>query len=149
LEHPGELAKLQKDPGLIDQAVEELTRWTSPVNYMKRTATQDTVVGGQGIAAGDSLVMFYASANHDEDVFKDPFEFRIDRKIERHLAFGVGEHFCLGANLAKRSQRALWAEFAKRLESVELIGEPERIHSAFVVGLKHLPVRYRIRPSQC
>ena len=147
LEHPGEFAKLQNDPSLIDQAVEELTRWTSPVNYMKRTATEDTVVGGQQISAGDRLVMFYASANRDEGVFGDPFQFRIDRKVERHLAFGVGEHFCLGANLAKRSQRALWLELAKRLESVELIGEPERIHSAFVVGLKHLPVRYRIRPA--
>ena len=113
LEHPEELAKLQRDPGLIDQAVDELTRWTSPVNYMKRTATEDTVVGGQPIAAGDRLVLFYASANRDEDVFDDPFEFRIDRPIERHLAFGVGEHFCLGANLAKRSQRALWLELAR------------------------------------
>jgi cytochrome P450 len=148
LEHPEELAKLQHDPGLIDQAVDELTRWTSPVNYMKRTATEDTVVGGQAITAGDRLVLFYASANRDEDVFDDPFEFRIDRPIERHLAFGVGEHFCLGANLAKRSQRALWLELAQRLESVELTGAAEWIHSSFVVGLKHLPVRYRLRPAQ-
>ena len=96
-EHPDELARLQHDPDLIDQAVEELTRWTSPVNYMKRTATEDAVIGGQQIAAGDSVVMFYASANRDEDVFDDPFRFRIDRKIDRHLAFGVGEHFCLGS----------------------------------------------------
>ncbi len=148
LEHPEELAKLQRDPGLIDRAVDELTRWTSPVNYMKRTATEDTVVGGRSIAAGDRLVLFYASANRDEDVFDDPFEFRIDRPIERHLAFGVGEHFCLGANLAKRSQRALWLELAQRLESVEPTGDAERIHSSFVVGLKHLPVRYRIRPAR-
>jgi cytochrome P450 len=147
LQHPEELAKLQNDPSLIDQAVEELTRWTSPVNYMKRTAAVDTVIGGQQIAKGDSVVMFYASANRDEDVFEDPFTFRIDRAKNRHLGFGVGEHYCLGANLAKRSQRALWLELVSRLESVELIGEAERIHSAFVVGLKHLPVRYRIRPS--
>ncbi|MCH9838677.1 cytochrome P450 [bacterium] len=145
LEHPEELAKLKNNPGLIDQAVDELTRWTSPVNYMKRTATEDTVVGGQKIAAGDSLVLFYASANRDEDVFDNPYEFSIDRKNEKHLAFGVGEHFCLGANLAKRSQRALWSELAPRLESIELTGEPEWIHSPFVVGLKHLPVRYRLR----
>jgi len=91
--------------------------------------------------------MFYASANRDEDVFEDPFEFRIDREKNRHLGFGVGEHYCLGANLAKRSQRALWSELTGRLESIEQIGEAERIHSAFVVGLKHLPVRYRIRPA--
>ena len=147
LQHPDELAKLQADPSLIDNAVDELTRWTSPVNYMKRTATADAVVGGQQIARGDSVVLFYASANRDEDVYDDPFRFRIDRPVNRHLAFGVGEHFCLGANLAKRSQRALWLELASRLESVELIGEPEWIHSSFVVGLKHLPVRYRIRPA--
>ena len=78
-------------------------------------------------------------------MFDNPYEFSIDRKNEKHLAFGVGEHFCLGANLAKRSQRALWSELAPRLESIELTGEPEWIHSPFVVGLKHLPVRYRLR----
>lgn len=147
LEHPEELAKLQNDPGLIDQAVDELTRWTSPVNYMKRTAAADTVIGGQRIAAGDSIVMFYASANRDEDVFEDPFSFRIDRAKNRHLGFGVGEHYCLGANLAKRSQRALWLELISRLQTIEGTGEAERIHSAFVVGLKHLPVRYRLTPA--
>lgn len=147
LQHPEQLAKLQNDPALIDRAVDEITRWTSPVNYMKRTAAEDAVVGGRKISEGDSLVMFYASANRDEDVFEDPFEFRIDREKNRHLGFGVGEHYCLGANLAKRSQRALWRELASRLESIEQIGDAERIHSAFVVGLKHLPVRYRIRPA--
>ncbi|MEM9516658.1 MAG: cytochrome P450 [Actinomycetota bacterium] len=147
LEHPDELAKLQQRPELIDHAVEELTRWTAPVNYMKRTATSDVTLGGQDIAAGDSVVLFYASANRDDAVFADPSRFQIDREIDRHLAFGVGEHFCLGANLAKRSQRALWRELASRLESVELIGEPEWIHSSFVVGLKHLPIRYRLRPA--
>jgi cytochrome P450 len=145
LEHPDELAKLQADPGLIDRAVDELTRWSSPVNYMKRTAAEDTVINGQQIRSGESVVMFYGSANRDEEVFDDPFRFSIDRRVERHLAFGVGEHYCLGANLAKRSQRALWRELASRLESIELIGRPEWIHSAFVVGLKHLPVRFRIR----
>jgi cytochrome P450 len=114
---------------------------------MKRTAAMDTEIGGQQIAKGDSIVMFYASANRDEDVFEDPFTFKIDRAKNRHLGFGVGEHYCLGANLAKRSQRALWLELVSRLESVELIGGAERIHSAFVVALKHLPVRYRIKPS--
>jgi cytochrome P450 len=114
---------------------------------MKRTATEDAVVGGREIARGDSVVLFYASANRDEEVFEAPFEFRVDRRPNPHLAFGIGEHFCLGANLAKRSQRALWLELASRLESVDLIGEPEWIHSSFVVGLKHLPVRYRIRPA--
>jgi hypothetical protein len=113
LQHPDELGKLQRNPDLVGRAVDELTRWTSPVNYMKRTAAEDAVIGGQQIAAGDSMVMFYASANRDEDVFDDPFDFRIDRQIDRHLAFGVGEHYCLGVNLAKRSQQALWRELAQ------------------------------------
>ncbi|MDZ7734654.1 MAG: cytochrome P450 [Acidimicrobiia bacterium] len=79
-------------------------------------------------------------------MFDDPYSFRIDRSPNRHLGFGIGEHFCLGAHLARRSQRALWMELLSRLEHVELIGEPEQIHSAFVVGLKKLPIRYRVRP---
>ena len=147
LENPGELEKVQRDPSLIDKAVEEVVRWTSPVNYMKRTAALDTVIRGQEIAAGDSLVMFYASANRDEEVFEDPFTFRVDRPVNRNLGFGIGEHFCLGANLARRSQRALWLELLGRLESVELAGDPEQIQASFVVGLKHLPIRYKIRPA--
>ncbi len=148
IDHPEEFQKLRDNPDLIDKAVEEIGRWTSPVNYMKRTAAADAEIRGQEIAKGDSLVMFYASANRDEDVFDDPFTFRIDRESNRHLGFGIGEHFCLGANMARRSQRALWLELSKRLESIELCGAPERIHSSFVVGLKHLPVRYRIQPAQ-
>ncbi len=148
LDNPGEFDRLRKNPDLIDRAVEEIGRWTSPVNYMKRTAATDSVLRGQEIAAGDALVLFYASANRDEEVFDDPFRFRIDREANRHLGFGIGEHFCLGANMARRSMRALWLELAGRLESIEQIGEAERIHSAFVVGLKHLPVRYRLRPAQ-
>jgi hypothetical protein len=97
--------------------------------------------------AGDRLVLFYASANRDEEVFEDPFAFRIDRSPNRHLGFGIGEHFCLGANLARRSQRALWRELARRLQWVEPDGEPAQIYSAFVVGLKKLPMRYRIKPT--
>ncbi len=148
LDNPDQLRMLQDDPELVDKAVEEIGRWTSPVNYMKRTAAEDAVLGGREIAKGDSLVLFYASANRDESVFDDPFRFRIDRESNRHLGFGIGEHFCLGANMARRSQRALWLELSRRLESIELVGEPERIHSSFVVGYKHLPVRYRIRPAQ-
>jgi len=147
LEHPEEFGELRANPGLIDKAVEEVVRWTSPVNYMKRTAAEDTVIMGQKISKGDPLVLFYASANRDEDVFEDPFSFRIDRPTNRNLGFGIGEHFCLGANLARRSQRALWLELARRLESAELAGDPAQIQSSFVVGLKHLPIRYRIRPA--
>ncbi len=109
--------------------------------------TEDYELRGQRMEAGDRLVMFYASANRDEEVFDEPFAFRIDRSPNPHLGFGVGEHFCLGANLARRSQRALWLELARRMEWAELAGEPEQIHSAFVVGLKKLSMRYRVRPT--
>jgi cytochrome P450 len=110
---------------------------------MRRRAARDTEVGGQKIREGDYLLLFYASANRDEAVFEDPFRFRIDREPNPHVGFGHGEHFCLGSHLARRSQRALFAELARRLEHVELIGEPEWIQASFVVGFKHLPIRYR------
>lgn len=147
IENPDQLAKLQADPNLIDKAVEEVVRWSSPVNYMKRTATEDYELRGQQIKAGDALVLFYASGNRDEDVFEDPFEFRVDRPVNRNLGFGIGEHFCLGASLARRSQRALWLELLSRLEHVEFAGDPQQIQASFVVGMKHLPIRYKIRPA--
>jgi hypothetical protein len=144
LQNPDELARLRRDPGLVKAAVEEVVRWATPVNYMRRRAACDTEVGGRKIRKDDWLLLFYASANRDEDVFDDPFRFRIDRDPNPHVGFGYGEHFCLGSHLARRSQRALFAELARRLEHVELTGEPEWIQSSFVVGLKRLPIRYRI-----
>lgn len=144
IQNPDELAKLRRDPGLVNSAVEEVVRWTTPVNYMRRTAACDTEVGGQRIREGEHLLLFYASANRDEDVFDDPFRFRVDRDPNPHIGFGHGEHFCLGSHLARRSQRALFGELARRLEHVELTGEPQWIQSSFVVGLKRLPIRYRI-----
>ena len=144
LQNPDELQKLRLNPDLARPAVEEIVRWTSPVNYMKRTAARDTRVGEQKIAEGDALILFYASGNRDEQVFDDPFAFRVDRTPNRHVGFGYGEHFCLGAHLARRSQVALLREMATRLEFVEQAGPAEWIESSFVVGLKHLPIRYRV-----
>jgi hypothetical protein len=144
-ENPEQFALLQRRPELVASAVEEVVRWATPVNYMRRTAARDVELRGRTIRAGDHLVLCYASANRDEEVFDDPFRFRIDRDPNPHLGFGYGEHFCLGAHLARRSQRALFAELARRLEWVELAGEPQWIQSSFVVGLKHLPIRYRLR----
>jgi cytochrome P450 len=144
-ENPEQLAALQRRPELVESAVEEVVRWATPVNYMRRTAARDVELCGLKIRQGDHLILFYASANRDEEVFEDPFRFRIDRDPNPHLGFGIGEHFCLGAHLARRSQRALFAELARRLEAVELAGDPEWIRSSFVVGLKHLPIRYRLR----
>jgi cytochrome P450 len=147
VEHPAALAQLRSDPkGLVADAVEEIVRWTTPVNYMMRTASRDTELAGQKIRAGDRLLLFYASANRDEDVFEAPFEFRIDRHPNPHLGFGIGEHFCLGAHLARRSQRALFAELAGRLREVEIDGPVERLAASFVAGIKHLPLRYRLAP---
>lgn len=144
IENPGQFAKLQKDPSLAPAAVEEILRWTSSVNFMKRTAACDTEVGGQKIRKGDALMMFYLSGNRDESVFDDPYTFNIERNPNRHIAFGHGEHFCMGAHLARRSQRAIVEELARRVEHWEITGEPEWISASFVVGLKRLPVRYRI-----
>ena len=146
-ENPKEFEKLRRDPDLVTPGVEEVVRWTSPVNYMKRTVAHDLEFRDQKLREGDRLVLFYASANRDEEVFEDPFSFRIDRHPNPHLGFGIGEHFCLGANLARRSQRALFRELARRIESVEVSGLPQDISSSFVVGLKHLPLRYHVATS--
>jgi len=144
VEHPETFDRIRRDPGLVPGAVEEILRWTSSVNYMKRTAARDVEVHDQKIREGDALMMFYGSANRDEEIFDHPFTFDIDRNPNRHIAFGYGEHFCMGAHLARRSLRAIVAELARRVEHWELAGEPEWLTGSFVVGLKHLPVRYRI-----
>jgi len=148
LQHPAELAKLQADPSLVELAADEIVRWTTPVNHFSRTATRDYVLRGQQIKAGDSVALFYASANRDEDVFEDPYVFRIDRSPNRHLGFGVGEHFCLGAHLARMDLRVFWRQFAERLVSIEPSGPAELLHASFVGGPKRLPVKLRLRPRQ-
>jgi cholest-4-en-3-one 26-monooxygenase len=147
IENPGELEKLQRDPSLIDSAVEEVLRWTTPVIQFTRTASEDTEVHGQRIKAGQSLCLFYPSANRDEEVFERSSEFAIDRRPNPHLAFGIGEHFCLGANLARLELRVMFAKLAERLEEIELAGPVARLNSSFVGGIKHVPIRCRLRPS--
>ncbi len=144
VERPDQFEKLRRDRSLIPSAVEEILRWASSVNYMKRTAARDVEVNGTKISEGEALVMFYASANRYEDVFDDPFTFDIERKPNPHVAFGHGEHFCMGAHFARRSMRAILEQLVDRVEAWELTGEPEWIKASFVVGLKHLPVRYQI-----
>jgi cytochrome P450 len=147
IENPGERERLAREPDGVLRAVDELIRYVTPVNHMVRTATADYPLRGSTIRKGDKLVIFYASANRDEDVFDDPETLRLERHPNPHLAFGVGEHFCLGANLARKTTGALMRELIPRLEHVELTGAPERTASNLVPGLKHLPVRYRIRPA--
>jgi cytochrome P450 len=147
VEHPAEREKLRVDPkGRVADAVEEIVRWTTPVNYMMRTAARDTELAGTKVRQGDRLLLFYASANRDEEVFEAPSAFRIDRHPNPHLGFGIGEHFCLGSHLARKSQRALFAELIGRLEEVEIAGSVERLVASFVAGIKHLPLRYRLAP---
>jgi cholest-4-en-3-one 26-monooxygenase len=145
VENPREQDRLRADPDLQTSAVEEVLRWTSPVIHFCRTAAADAEVGGQTIRKGDLLILFYPSANRDEEVFADPFRFDVGRSPNEHLAFGIGEHFCLGANLARLELRAIFAEIVRRLERIELAGPVERVRSAFVGGIKRMPIRFRGR----
>jgi cytochrome P450 len=150
LTHPEQLRKLQDnihDEELVKLAVEEMIRWTTPVAQFSRTATADYELRGQKISQGDTLGLMYAAANFDEDIFEAPFEFRIDRKPNRHLAFGTGPHQCLGLLLARLEMRIFFTQFIPRIEHMELASEPEHLRASFVHGLKHLPIRYRLRPA--
>ncbi|KAF0969438.1 MULTISPECIES: cytochrome P450 [Gordonia] len=145
IENPHELDRLRHDPELIDTAVEEMIRWTTPVKEFMRTAAADTSVRGVPIAKGESVYLAYTSGNRDEEIFDDPFTFDVGRFPNKHLAFGYGVHFCLGAALARMEMRSLFSALIPRLDSIELAGEPELAATVFVGGLKHLPIRYSIR----
>jgi cholest-4-en-3-one 26-monooxygenase len=142
IEHPEERARLQADPSLIPTAVEEMLRWVTPVNLFRRTATRDVEVRGQQIREGDKVVLFYASANRDEEVFPDAERFDVGRQPNDHLAFGIGPHFCLGANLARLEIRVMFEELLRRLPDITLTGSVERLRSNFINGIKRMPVRF-------
>jgi cytochrome P450 len=144
LEHPGQLARLRADPALLPLAVEEMIRWVTPVKEFMRTASADTSLRGAPIAQGDSVLLSYPSANRDEEVFTDPFAFDAGRDPNRHLAFGFGAHYCLGAALARIELVALFRELLPRLDTIELAGQPEWTATTFVGGIKHLPIRYKL-----
>jgi len=133
---------LAENPSLVPSATEEILRWASPVMYFRRNVTRDTEVRGQRIKAGDKVSLWYISANRDEEVFPEPFKFDITRAPNEHVAFGGGgAHYCLGANLAKMEISIMLEELAKRVKSVERLGEVLRLRSNFINGIKHLPVR--------
>ncbi|QZT58838.1 cytochrome P450 [Mycolicibacterium austroafricanum] len=144
IENPDQLQRLQQNPGLMPLAVEEMIRWVTPVKEFMRTAQQDAEVRGVKIAAGESVLLSYPSGNRDEDVFTDPFRFDVGRDPNKHVAFGYGVHFCLGAALARMEINSFFTELLPRLKSVELAGRPEHIATIFVGGLKHLPIRYSL-----
>jgi len=145
IENPSELERLRQNMDLMPTAVEEMIRWTTPVKEFMRTAAEDTVVRGVPIAKGESVYLAYVSGNRDEEVFDQPFRFDISRDPNKHVAFGYGVHFCLGAALARMEMNSLYTELIPRLESIELAGEPELTATTFVGGLKHLPIRYSIK----
>jgi cytochrome P450 len=145
IENPDQLDRLRNDLDLMPLAAEEMIRWVTPVKEFMRTAAEDTAVRGVPIAAGESLLLSYVSANRDEEVFAEPFRFDVGRDPNKHLAFGYGVHFCLGAALARMEMNSLYTELVPRLESIELAREPELSATTFVGGLKHLPVRYSLR----
>ena len=146
MENPEQLARLRADPeGLLPTAVDEMIRWVSPVRHFMRTATADYEVGGKTIREGESVILWYPSANRDEAVFTNPFEFRVDRQDAKQLAFGYGAHVCLGQHLARMEITALYRALLQRVESFELAGEPRYTQSTFVGGLKSLPIRYRLK----
>ncbi len=148
LENPGEWRKLKQNRELIGPAVEEIVRWTTPVIQFCRTATEDYELRGQKIRAGQSCCLFYPSGNRDEEVFPDGDRFRVDRDPNHHIAFGRGEHVCLGAHLARLEIQCAFEELRERLGQAELAGPVERVRSSFVGGIKRVPLRWEIAPAR-
>jgi cholest-4-en-3-one 26-monooxygenase len=145
IEHQEELRRLQQRPDLLSSAVEEIVRWTTPIIHFARTATRDFPLRDKIIKKDDAVALFYPSANRDEEIFEDPFTFRIDRNPNRHLGFGVGEHFCLGAHLARLEMEVAYKYLVPRIAEIELAGPVERLSSSLVGGVKHLPIRYEFK----
>jgi cytochrome P450 len=142
LDHPDQMARLHDDPSGIPAAVEEMLRFRAPVMYFRRTATEDTEIRGVRIREGDKVTLWYASANRDEDVFEDPDRFDIARHPNEHVAFGYGQHFCLGSHLARMEIRVMFEELLRRLPDIELAGEVRMLRSHFIDGIKSIPIKF-------
>jgi cytochrome P450 len=142
IENPAERARLIADRSLLPTAVEEMLRMVSPVMHFRRTTTQDIEVGGRTFREGDKVIFWYVSANRDERVFADPDRFDVGRTPNDHLAFGIGQHFCLGANLARLEIHIMFEELLARLPDIELVGPVRRLRSNFINGIKSMPVRF-------
>ena len=143
-ENPGEFDKLRNNQSLITSFVPEVIRWQTPLAHMRRTALQDTELGGKHIKKGDRIVMWYVSGNRDGEIIEDADSFIIDRaQPRRHLSFGFGIHRCVGMRLAELQLRIVWEEMLKRFDDIEVVGEPKRVYSSFVRGYETLPVRIK------
>ena len=134
--------QMVQKPSVIQSAVEELLRYITPLNNMFRVAARNTEMGGQQIAAGDRLCLLYASANRDESVFEDPDEIRLGRSPNPHVAFGLGTHFCLGANFARLTLRVFFEELTKRLDNLEAMAPPEYEANVFIKGVRRFDVSF-------
>ena len=144
LNNPAQLKKMMDDPkGMSRTAVDEAIRWTTPVKHFMRTAQDDYELRGRKILKGESLLLCYPSGNRDEEVFDDPFEFRVDRSPNKIISFGHGGHMCLGMHLARLEMQAIYEELFSRVKSIELAGDPTFIRANFVGGPKSIPVRYK------
>jgi cytochrome P450 len=141
VENPAQLARLQREPGLLPTAIEEIVRWTTPSVYKRRTATCDMELGGEKIRAGEKVTFWEMSANRDERVFAEPFRFDVGRDPNPHLGFGQGVHYCLGANLARLEMRVVFEELFARFDRFEITGPAVFTRENRLLGLKRLPVR--------
>jgi len=142
-DHPDEWERLRAQPDLLPDAVEEILRWVTPISHFTRVAVDDYELRGQTIRAGEQVALYFGSANRDEDVFDDPFAFVVDRRPNPHLAFGFGEHFCMGAHVARVEIETIFRHLLARLESFQVIGTVERLSSITNGSIKRLPVNYR------
>ena len=139
--YPAQFEKLKANPELLPSMVAETIRWQTPLAYMRRTANQDTILGGKQIKKGDKVLMWYVSGNRDESHFENPDDYIIDRhNVRSHLSFGFGIHRCMGNRVGEMQLKILWEEILKRFDRVEVVGEPERTASSFVKGYASLPV---------
>jgi cholest-4-en-3-one 26-monooxygenase len=143
LEQPAELRALERDPSLVGSAVEEILRFSPAVHCFRRTATRDVAVRGVRIREGDKVILWYPSANRDEEVFAEPDRFDIRRSPNEHVAFGHGEHYCLGANLARMELREIFRGIATRIRGLEMTEAPRRLRSNFINGVKEMRVQFR------
>ena len=145
IENPDQLSKLKNNPSLMTSAVEETIRWVTPVKNFFRTATKNYDLKDREIKKDDSILLCYPSGNRDEEIFADPFKFKVDRSPNRHLAFGHGAHLCLGKYLAKIEMEIFYEELFKKIDNIQLNGEPEWVKASFVSGLKSLPIKYTLQ----
>lgn len=144
-ERPDQLLAVKSDLSLIPNLVEETIRWTTPIFQFVRTAAVDCEVSGQQVAKGDRVILLFPSGNRDDEVFEDPFSFRVDRKVNKHIAFGYGVHMCVGMYLARMQLAIFLEELLPRLQSLELVGKPTRVVSNFIGGPKSVPIRFKLR----